>query len=134
MVWDLGFTNAKFITDQYHLIDSGLSRKFGKGGSEFLKGHLLRMIHAPTKDDFENTLLSAKELLESLQPRNGQYESDLDEFAELRNTYAKYCLENIPGNQGRHGDQIGESNHSSTLCYLNEGNKRVTIFVSIQLF
>ena len=37
MAWDLGFTNAKFITDQYHLINSGLSRKFGKGGSEFLK-------------------------------------------------------------------------------------------------
>ena len=51
------------------------------------------MIHAPTKDDIENTLLSAKELLESLHPRNGQYESDLDEFAELRNTCAKYCLE-----------------------------------------
>ena len=68
-------------------------------------------------------MLSAKELLESLHPRNGHYESDLDKFAELRNTYAKYCLEKIPGNWGRHGDQIGESNYLSTLCYINEGNK-----------
>ena len=124
MVCDLGFTNAKFIMDQYHLIDSGLSRKFGKSGSDLLKGHLLRMIHAPTKDDFENTLMSAKDLLISLLPRNGQYESDLEEFAQLRETYSKYCLEQIPGNRGRLGDQIGESNHSSTLCYLNEGSKK----------
>ena len=53
MVIDLGFVNAAFITDQHHLIDSGLAQKFGKAGSDLLKGHLLGMIRAPTEVDFK---------------------------------------------------------------------------------
>ena len=124
MVIDLGFVNASFITDQHHLIDSGLAKKFGKGGCDLLKGHLIEMIRSPTETDFQNTLQSAKELPESMTPRNGQLESDLLEFAGLKNTYSQYCLDKIPGNRGRHGNQVSESNHSSALCYLNDGNRK----------
>ena len=128
MVVLLGFVNAAFITDQHHLIDSGLDKKFGKGASGILKGHLIAMIRAPTENVFDTTLQSARELLESQTPRNGQWESDLIEFAGLKNTYSQYCLDKIPGNRGRHGNQVSESNHVSALCYLNDGNKKGNTF------
>ena len=49
MVIGLGFVNAAFIIDQHHLIDSGLTQKFGKAGSDLLKGHLLGMFGPPQK-------------------------------------------------------------------------------------
>ena len=123
MVIELGFVNAKFFTDQWHLLDSGLSKKFGKSGYELLKGHLVRMVKADSEQEFEDTLQAARNLLQSQLNRNGQLESDLEEFASLRKTYASYCHAQVPGNRGYHGNAISESNHSSVLAYLNDGNK-----------
>ena len=35
--------------------------------------------------------------------------------------YAEYCIAQVPGNRGQKGSAISESNHSSVLCYLNDG-------------
>ncbi|KAL7524268.1 hypothetical protein ACHAXR_000497, partial [Thalassiosira sp. AJA248-18] len=112
----------------HHLIESGLVKKFGKGGCEKLLGHLLALIRAPTETDFNTTLGSAQNLLESMTPRNGQLEADLQDFADLKNTYSQYCLDKIPGNRGRHGNQISESNHSSVLVFVNDGNSKGNTF------
>ena len=50
-------------------------------------------------------------------------ESDLVAFAALRDTYASYCPSPIPGNPGVYGNAASESNHSSVLVTLNDGNK-----------
>ncbi len=45
-------------------------------------------------------------------------------FADRHGTFASYCLADIPGNRGLHGNACSEQNHSSVLCYLNDGNKQ----------
>ena len=124
MIVALGFTHANFINDQWHLLDSGLCKMFGKGAYALLKGHLVRMVKATSETEYEEVLHSAKELLLSQPKRNGQMEQDLATFASRRKTYSTYCIAQLPGNLGRHGSSISESNHASTLVYLNDGNKK----------
>ncbi len=58
IIFELGFTNAKFIYDRWHLLDSGLKGMFPTS-CELLKSHLISMAHASSKSDFEHILLSA---------------------------------------------------------------------------
>jgi len=118
-----GFTNAIFFTDQWHLLDSGLCKKFGKPGYALLKGHLSNMVKASSEEEFNANLQGARELVLSQPQVNGQLLADLDDFASLKTTYASYCHAQVPGNRGHHGNGISESNHSSVLVYLNGGEK-----------
>jgi len=124
MIEDLGFVNAHYITDQWHLFDSGLQKMFGNVGYTILKHHLVKMVKATSEDAYEETLRSAYALLREHPSRDGQMEKDLTTFASRRQHYAAYCIANIPGNLGRSGNAISESNHSSALAHLNEGNKK----------
>ena len=124
MIIAFGFTNAKYITDQWHLLDSGLCKMFGKRAYVLLKGHLVRMVKATSETEFEEVLQSANELLLHQLKRNGQMEQDLATFASRRKTYSTYCIAQIPGNMGRHGSSISESNNASALVHLNDGNKK----------
>jgi hypothetical protein len=54
---------------------------------------------------------------------NGDLICIFDKFASSRIHYAKFCIAEIPGNRGRKGSAISESNHSSVLSYLNDGVK-----------
>lgn len=123
MIFEMGFVNAQFITDQWHFLESGLCKKFGKRAYELLQQHLKQMVKAATEEEFEEVLRLANVLLRAQQPREMQMEKDLEDFAELRNTYAEYLIAQVPGNLNRHGSSISESNHSSALVYLNDGNK-----------
>jgi len=106
MVIELGFVNARFHADQWHLLDSGLSQKFGKAGYELLKGHLVKMVQANSEQEYNDILQAATDLLQSQLQRDGQLESVLEEFASLRETYASYCHAQVPGNRGYHGNTI----------------------------
>lgn len=64
-----------------------------------------------------------KVLLQSMPSQNGEWRQNLDEFASQRESYARYCLNNIPGNRGIQGSSASESNHSSVLSHLNKGNR-----------
>lgn len=128
MIITLGFINACFITDQWHLLDSGLSKMFGKSAYTLLQGHLVGMVKAASEAEFDDTLKSANDLLAVQAKRNGQTEQDLAEFASRRKTYASYCIGQIAGNLGRHGSSISESNHASALSHLNDGIKGVNGF------
>lgn len=123
MVIAFGFINAIFFTDQWHLLDSGLCKKFGKPGYALLKGHLSNMVKASSEEEFNTNLHGARELVLSQQQVNGQLLADLNDFASLKTTYASYCHAQVPGNRGHHGNGISESNHSSVLVYLNGGEK-----------
>ena len=46
LIVKLGFVNAQFILDQWHLLDSGLMKMFGKSGYEILNRHLIKIIKA----------------------------------------------------------------------------------------
>ena len=121
MIEEFGYVNAKFIADWYHLFDSGLDKLFGKACKKLLDGHLPQLIKAESEAHFEHVLASAFTLLKSQPSPNAQWEHDLQQFADLRSTYAQYCLNTIPGSRGRHGSSSVEQNHSSALCFLNDG-------------
>ena len=123
MIVKFGFVNAKYVSDRWHLLESGLLKKFGKSCHDLLRSHLMRMIMATSEQIFEDTLHSAGALLAAQPIRNGEWTASLDQFANDRETYAQYCLDRIPGNRELHGSTASESNHSSVLTYLNDGNK-----------
>ncbi len=83
-----------------------------------LKTHLVKMVLSFSKDEFDITLKAAQDV------QDGHLESNLALFADCRGTFASYCLADIPGNRGLHGNACSEQNHSSVLCYLNDGNKQ----------
>ncbi len=128
MIVEMGFIKAQYITDRWHLLDSGLCKRFGKRAYELLQQHLKEMVNAPTEEKFEEVLSLAKERLQAEQPRDMQMEKNLEEFAKIRNTYAQYLIAQVPGNLNRHGSSISESNHSSVLVYVNDGNKTGNVF------
>jgi hypothetical protein len=123
MIFNFGFTNAVFLMDQFHLLDSGLAEYFGITWHALLKSHLQSMIHAKNEEDFNDVLNAAIHLVRAQPVRDGIIEQKLQDFAAKRSSYAQYCIDLIPGNRGWHGSSSCEQNHSSTLVYLNDGNK-----------
>ena len=121
LTYKLGFVKAQFIADQFHLIDSGLKKLFGLGAYTLLKDHLIKLVHALSKREFDQTLELALRLLQSQAKRNGEWEETLLMFAGRNNTYSNYKLALLPGNRGKHGSVACEANHSSVLSYLNNG-------------
>ena len=57
--------------NQWHLIDSGIKKKFPNGGHEVFKGYLIQMIHARTEEEFDRILKAGMELLQAHTPQNG---------------------------------------------------------------
>ena len=53
LVTELGFTNASFVMDQWHLQDSGLEKMFGKNHYNMLKAYLKQMVKAKQEYVFE---------------------------------------------------------------------------------
>jgi len=126
MIVKFGFVNAKFIADWHHLFKDGLTDHFGESGCATIKPSLIQMIKAKSEDFFEQALTNAKTTLANIpQGRDMQLEKKLDEFAEMRCTYAAYCLDQMKGSKGLHGSSMSEQNHSSVLCYLNNGRKGI---------
>jgi hypothetical protein len=119
----LGFTNAAYITDVWHLLDQGLCKLFGKSGYILLKGNLDGMVNANSEIEFEEYLNSARAVLLSQDKPDQDLMKTLEDFASNRQTYASYCLAELPGSLGRHGNAISESNHSSVISYMNNGQK-----------
>jgi hypothetical protein len=84
LIVKLGFVNAQFILDQWHLLDSGLMKMFGKSGYELLNGHLIKMIKAQSKIENDKTLEAALQLLRQQIPLNGNLEHKWHEFASRK--------------------------------------------------
>jgi hypothetical protein len=58
-IFRLGFTEARFILDMWHLLDSGLEKIFGKSGFMKPKTHLVKMVLSSSKDEFDITFKAA---------------------------------------------------------------------------
>eukprot|EP00956_Cyclotella_meneghiniana_P040909 scaffold208956_cov35-Cyclotella_meneghiniana.AAC.1 len=93
MIEYLGFVNAKYIKDHFHLFDSGLGKKFGVTGHNLLKNHLAIMIRAGTEEDFNKAATSAHTSILSQCSVDGALLKSLDDFIAEKETYATYCLE-----------------------------------------
>ena len=92
MIMKLGFVNAEYVADRWHLKDFGLQKMFGSSGYELLKSHFTAMIDSASATEFDKTLESARELLRARPNRSGEMETNLETFASQRQYYATYCL------------------------------------------
>ena len=88
----MGFTNARFIQDHWHLYDSGLKKTFGSAGYELLKSHLVRMVQSPSAGDFDEIYVAGKNLLHNQPEVNGDLICIFDKFASSRIHYAEFCM------------------------------------------
>ncbi|KAL7527953.1 hypothetical protein ACHAWF_002375 [Thalassiosira exigua] len=123
LIHSFGFVNARYVTDRWHLLDSGLRNLFGKYCYELIKAHLKAMIVAPTEGLFEGAAQAARDLLRNQNSRGGDDEHSSEVFIGQKMTYAENELRLIPGNRGLRGSVMSEQNHSSVLVHLNDGDK-----------
>ncbi|KAL7532704.1 hypothetical protein ACHAWF_004217 [Thalassiosira exigua] len=123
LIHSFGFVNARYVTDRWHLLDSGLRNHFGKYCYELIKAHLKAMIFAPTEGSFEEAAQAARDLLRNQNSRRGDDEHSLEAFIGQKRTYAEHELRLIPVNRGLRGSAMSEQNHSSVLVHLNDGDK-----------
>ena len=117
VIADLGLVNAYFVSDRHHLKCNGLLKMFEKVVSKMLKGLLHQMVKAMSKEAFNEALSMTGDLLTTVTFCSGKSELDLAIFAGLRETYSTYCIQKIPGNCGRIGNQASDTNHLSVLCF-----------------
>ena len=62
-------------------------------------------------------------ILQERHAHNENMEEQLRKFYNEKNMYASYILSKKRGTRGCHGSSISESNRSSVLLHLNEGDK-----------
>jgi hypothetical protein len=89
-----------------------------------IEGHLREMCNATSEDVFEIAFSKAMAMLQNVVNRNGKAEDELKSFKEEKATYASYILCKKRGTRGKHGSSLAESNHSSVLVFLNDGEKK----------
>ena len=62
-------------------------------------------------------------ILQQKLDRDENLEEQLRKFYNERSMYASHKLSKKRGTRGCHGSSISESNHSSVLVHLNEGDR-----------
>ena len=120
--------NAVFMADQWHLFDSVLPKRFGDYHYRRIEGHLREMCNATSEHVFDVAYSKAMAMLQNAVNRNGKAEDELKSFKEEKATYASYILCKKRGTRGKHGSSLAESNHSSVLVFLNDGEKKINTY------
>ena len=82
------------------------------------------MIRASKEIFFMKALENACHILSTRAQWQGDAESVIEDFASKRNEYSQYCIDMIPRLRGRYGSSNAESNYSSVISYMNDGNKK----------
>ena len=118
-----GLPHATYMCDTCHLFDSILPKRFGIDTFGLIKAYLQIMGYSRTESQFEDSFSKARTILQEKQNRNEDLEEQLCKFYNERSTYASYILSKKRGTRGCNGSSISESNHSSVLVHLNEGDK-----------
>ena len=78
MVRDLGFPNARYLRDWYHLFNTGLQDMFGKVACGIIKHELSLMIRASSQSFFDKAYENAQTLLKRMGDRSAEAEKTLD--------------------------------------------------------
>ena len=80
------------------------------------------MCNAKSEDKQTTAFESAMTMLQ----KNAYSSKPLDELCQFRNDkecYAHHIMSSKRGTKGRHGSSLDESNHSSALVFLNDGER-----------
>ena len=122
---DFGLVNARYLRDWHHLFDTGLKDLFGAQVHTAIGDELRQMVRARTETYFQDALHNARQKLQWMVIRDGKAENTLDKFTDMKHEYAQFEIFKMQGSRGFHGSSHSESNHSSTLCYLNDGHSPI---------
>ena len=68
LVGKLGFTNAVYMTDKWHLVDSGIENIFGRASNALLRGHMVKLVKAEPEAEFDSTIQCAMGILQNQVP------------------------------------------------------------------
>ena len=98
MVKELGFANVVCFDDCWHITESSPHTAFGPIYYNLLKGHLCRMVDADYEEQVEDTLAAENDMLHAMPVKNGEAETNTNDFAANLNRYATYCLCSRVGN------------------------------------
>lgn len=116
-VIDLGFKNARYVCDQFHLIQVNIADALkGTGHFQKLAKFIDQLFNSKLENDFEltfGTILKHMRLL-NCDTNQLQYVMLLK---ERQKEFAHYELRKLKGTVGRKGNASSESNHASELAY-----------------
>ena len=118
-----GLPNATYMCDVWHLFDSILPKRFGNETFNAIKTYLQSMCYSKTESHFEQAYNKAMKILQDKPSSTANSEDQLRKFYNEKNMYTSHILSKKKGTRGCHGSSISESNHSSVLVHLNEGDK-----------
>lgn len=117
-----GFENARFVLDYYHLFNDILPKKFGN----YFRGiepYLRNMAHAYSATKCEQSYMAALNYIKENTRYSEKDVNLLKDFYAQRENYALFHLHSIRGLRGKRGSTASESNHSSVLFHLNDGER-----------
>jgi hypothetical protein len=97
MVHDLGFQNARYLKDWFHLFFTGLTDTFGQYGAELLEDELKQMIRARNQEYFIQAKMNATTKLHQISPHNMLLEKKLEEFANANHEYSQFQIDTMKG-------------------------------------
>ena len=82
------------------------------------------MINASSEEIFNRAYEGALSILVNLQQRSANAENELRRFRNEKEHYASFIIAKKRSTRGKHGSAISEINHSSMLCWLNDGDRQ----------
>jgi len=88
MIEDFGFINSKYLKDWFHLFDTVLKDLFGEDTSKFLKGGLVQMSKAPSRDYFDKALDNTRIKLRNMLQPDAALKETLECFASECDQYS----------------------------------------------
>ena len=87
------------------------------------------MSYAKDEKAFMDIHSTTKAFINSSTNVNRKSLDNLQQFVNERHMFAQYCLDEMKGSRGRHGSAPSESNHSSVLVFLNDGDKYANAYI-----
>ncbi|GFH55396.1 hypothetical protein CTEN210_11872 [Chaetoceros tenuissimus] len=118
---DFSLPNCHFMADWHHLFES-LPKLFGPSYT-LISSKVREMVTATSSEKFEHAYTTAMEILTATASFNQQHIDTLIDFKSKKESYSSYILSKTRGTRGKHGSSLSESNHSSVLIHLNDGDK-----------
>jgi len=118
-----GLPHAIYMCDTWHLFDSILPKRFGVSTFGVIKPYLQSMCYSKTESQFEEAFTKAMNVLQQKPDRDENLDEQLRKFYNERSMYASHLLSKKEEHVDVNGSSISESNHSSVLVHLNDGDK-----------
>jgi len=113
LVTSLGFVNASFIHDRWHLLEN-IKAKMGQIYMQ-VKVHIHDMINAETALQCDDSVRLLKSYIPSSNVELVKY---IDDISSQKATFSKYLLQKILGTLFLVGSSISEQNHASIMAFL----------------